>query len=276
MPRFAILIVVLFLVCALAPGAVDALEPKTHTITLSPEAGYYDFKETAMEENGFLYGLSGSYTYRGESWVEQFSKVMLKVDGRIIFGRVDFNGYLYDDRYYEIQDVKNFISEFRGLVGYDFSIFSDTTITPFAGIGYRYLKDQLQKVNAGYRRVSEYLYTPLGFETNTPLAKGWSAGVKAEYDFFWSGKQTTYLSDLDPLFGDVDNDQDSGYGFKISIQIRKEMSDKNYIFEPYVDYWSIDSSEVKPVFHTGVQAAKSQQEFENTSIIVGMKVGVEF
>ncbi len=276
MRRFMRCAVLLFLAGVLAPCAADALEPKTHTITLSPEAGYYNFRETGMEENGFLYGLSGSYTYRAESSVEQLSKVMLKVDGRIIFGRVDYNGYLYDELYYEIKKVKNFISEFRGLAGYDFSIFSDTTITPFSGIGYRYLKDQLQKVNAGYRRVSKYLYTPLGFETNTPLANGWSAGVKAEYDFFWSGKQTTYLSDLDSLFSDVENDQTSGYGFKVSIKIRKEMDDKNYIFEPYVDYWSINSSDVKPIFHTGVPAAKSLQEFDNNATIIGMKVGVEF
>lgn len=276
MQRFMRFAVVLFLVYVLAPCVADALEPKVHMITLSPEGGYYNFKETNIEESGLLYGLAGSYTYRNQSILSPVPKMMLKVDGRIIFGRVDFNGYLFDDLYYEIKNVKNFISEFRGLVGYDFSIFSDTTITPFTGIGYRYLKDQLQKVHAGYRRVSKYLYTPLGFETKTPLAYGWSAGVKAEYDFFWFGKQTTHLSDLDSLFGDIDNDQDSGYGLKFSIKIRKEMSDKNYIFEPYVDYWSIDSSDVKPVFHTGVQASKSQQEFENTSLIVGMKVGVEF
>ena len=44
MRRFVRNVVLLFSVCVLIPCAADALEPKTHTLTLSPEAGYYDLK----------------------------------------------------------------------------------------------------------------------------------------------------------------------------------------------------------------------------------------
>ncbi len=253
-----------------------ALEPKMHTMTIGPEAGYYKFKQTGMKEDGFLYGLGGAYTYRGKLGLDSLPSGMAKIEGRLIFGRVNFDGTLYDGNHYEIKSVKDLLGEIRGVVGYDFEIFSSTTIVPFAGLGYRYLKDQLQKSDAGYRRVSNYLYTPLGFETNMPLNNGWSAGLSAEYDFFWCGWQETYLSDLDSPFSDLTNDQDGGYGIKASIKIRKAMEDKNYIFEPYLDYWNVDSSDVRKVYHTGVYANRDFQEPAQKALLMGMKVAVEF
>lgn len=265
-----------FVYFAICSSFAMALEPKMHMLTLAPEVGYYNFKQTGMEEDGFLYGLGGAYTYRGKLGMESLPSGMIKIDGRLIFGRINFNGYLYDGNYYEIKSVKDFLGEIRGLVGYDFQIFSSTTIVPFTGLGYRYLKDQLQKSDAGYRRVSNYLYTPVGFETTTPLTSGWSVGINAEYDIFWCGWQDTYLSDLDPLFSDLTNDQDSGYGIKASIKIRKAMENKNYIFEPYVDYWDIDSSDTEKVHHSGVYANRDFQEPAQKAMLVGMKVAVEF
>ncbi len=268
--------VFLFVAFLLCSHAANALEPQKNTATLAPEVSYYDFKQTGMESDGFLYGLSGSFTYRGEILNERLPKAMLKADGRIIFGHLNFNGELFDNRTYEIKQVRNYLAEGRTLAGYDFPIFSQTTITPFAGMGYRFLSAQLEKNDAGYQRNSSYLYSPIGFETNTPLSNGWSVGVNAEYDIFWHGWQDTNLSDLDPLFSDVSNDQDSGYGFKASIKFRKAASDKNFIFEPYVDYWDIDSSDTQQVYHSGVYGGRTYQEPQNTTTMVGIKVGVEF
>ncbi len=268
--------VLLFMVLVLFSAPAGALEPKTHMFTLGPDVSYYHFSETGIDEDAILYGLAGNYTYRGKLLTESLPSGVAKIDGRIIFGRVDFNGYLYDGNYYNIKQVKDYLVEFRGLVGYDFPIFSNTTITPFTGVGSRLLTDQLQKNDAGYRRDSNYLYSPIGFETKTPLKNGWSLGVNAEYDIFWHGWQDTYLSDLDPLFSDLTNDQTQGYGIKFSVKIRKEVLDKNFIFEPYVDYWNIESSDTQKVYHTGVYANRDFQEPANESTIAGMKVAVEF
>lgn len=267
--------VILFLVFILCPVMVHAMEPKMHTITLAPEINYFTYKEDQMKETGFLYGLSGAYTYRGEAFAESLSQAMFKVEGRIIFGRVDYDGHLFDGNAYKIDNVRDILSEFRGLAGYDFTIFSDTTVTPFIGLGFRYLKDDLSKDNAGYRRISNYLYTPIGFETNTPISDGWSAGLNMEYDIFWLGRQMTYLSDLDPRYSDVTNDQSDGYGFKASIKIRKAKDDKNYLFEPYVSYWNIDDSDLTTVKYSGTVTA-TVYEPKNTATEIGMKVGVEF
>ena len=110
----------------------------------------------------------------------------------------------------------------------------------------------------------------------TPLSNGWSAGVSAEYDIFWHGWQDTYLSDLDPKFSDMTNDQHHGYGFKTSLQVRKAMEDKNWIFEPYVHYWDIKNSVFQEAKYAGAGTGEFFFEPKNSILEIGMKVGVEF
>lgn len=272
--------VFLFGIVLFSSKAADALEQNTNMLTLGMETGYFQHKDDSMKETGFLSGMNSSFTHHGNFINERFPQGMFKLDGRIIFGRIKYDGVLFDRNHYEIKNVKDFSGEIRGVAGYDFSIFSDTTLTPFTGLGYRYFSDDLSKDNAGYRRRSNYLYSPIGFETNTPLSKGWSAGIAAEYDIFWRGWQDTFLSDLDPLFSDLTNVQKKGYGFKASIKVRKSMEDKNFIFEPYVDYWNIGNSDTQTVYYAGAPTSPptspSFQEPKNNSTIFGMRVAVEF
>jgi len=267
--------VLLTMALLLCPPAANALEPKMNTMTLAPELSYITYKDTAMKEKGPFYGVLGAYTYRGALGFEKLSKGMLKLEGRLVYGKVNFDGQLVDGNTYRIRNVDDFLGEVRALGGYDFPIFESTTITPFTGFGYRFLKDNLSKDNAGYRREANYFYSPIGAETNTPLAQGWSAGVSAEYDFFWFGRQDTFYSDLDPLFSDITNDQNKGYGLRGSLKVHKEMEDKNFIFEPYVNYWNIGSSDTVGLKHTGV-VGHLITEPKNNSTEIGMRVAVEF
>ncbi|MCC6758380.1 MAG: hypothetical protein IT395_01970 [Candidatus Omnitrophica bacterium] len=277
MCRFDVRTIMLFLaVLLLAPQGAEALEERMNTATLGVETQYNRFKSDTMKEHGILYGANGAYTYRGRLVMDKLPKGMFRLEGRIIFGRIQFDGQLFDGNHYDIKKAKDFDGEVRSLVGYDFPVFSSTTVTPFIGMGYRYFRDDLSKSNAGYRRISNYFYTPVGFETRTPFGTGWSAGLVLEYDLFWFGRQDTYLSDLDPLFSDLTNDQDSGYGFKTSIKVRKEMDDKNYVLEPYVSYWNAGSSDTQKVYHTGVYGGLNYQEPESSTTEIGVKAGVEF
>ena len=257
------------------PVAAHAMEPKKSTFSMGTELSYVTYKESGVKETGPFYGLIGSYVYRGELFNESFSSAMLKVEGRVSLAKVDYDGMLLDGSKYKIKNISDFLGEFRGLAGYDFPIFSSSVITPFTGLGFRFLKDDLSKDNAGYRRQSNYLYSPIGIESKTSLADGWSAGVNAEYDIFWLGWQITSFSDLDPLFGDVTNDQKKGYGFKGSIKIKKEMEDKNFVFEPYLNYWNIGRSQNQPLKYSGTIIGTAWEP-KNTSTEFGIKMGVEF
>jgi hypothetical protein len=257
-------------------GAVvaQAQEVKMHTFTVEPQISYITYKEPVMKETGVFYGLMGSYTYRGELFTGA-ENAMLKAEGRLSFGRVDYDGQLSNGTPYKIDGINDLLFETRGLAGYDFNVFSSTTITPFTGLGYRFLSDNLSTDPAGYRRFANYLYSPIGFETKTPFGDGWSAGVNLEYDMFWFGRQYSYLSDFNSSYDDLTNDQDKGYGIRASFKVAKQSADFNLSVEPYLIYWDIDKSKVSNVTVSGTVVGYGYEP-ENTSTEIGAKVGFEF
>ncbi len=255
---------------------VHAQETKPHSFTVTPEVSYITYKEKSVnvKETGVFYGLIGSYTYRG-GILDGAEPMMLKAEGRLSLGDVEYDGQLSDGTPYKIDGVKDVLIELRGLAGFDFDIFSSTTITPFTGIGYRFLSDNLSKDPAGYRRFSNYLYSPIGFETKTPFNDDWAAGISLEYDVFWLGKQYSNLSDYSSAYSDVANDQKSGYGLRASFKLSKQTDTFNILVEPYFIYWDIDKSEDASLIISGAVRGIAYEP-QNTSTEFGAKVGVEF
>jgi hypothetical protein len=142
-------------------------------------------------------------------------------------------------------------------------------LTPYFGLGYRYLSDEASKDPAGYDRESNYFYSPLGLELTTKLSNGWSIGATVEHDIFWFGKQINHFSDMD-----ITNDQTEGYGIRGSIKLCKEMEKVNLVIEPFVRYWDISKSEESTVVLPG--AIMAFWEPDNTSTEYGVNVAVEF
>lgn len=94
----------------------------------SAETYYFQYREPGvMREKGVFYGLGGAYTFR--------DKIMLRAEGRGAFGRVDYKNSG------TLKNIDDFTLEFRGLGGYGFNIFTSSILTPYFGVGYRYLND---------------------------------------------------------------------------------------------------------------------------------------
>ncbi|MFH1440808.1 MAG: hypothetical protein ABIH18_02035 [Candidatus Omnitrophota bacterium] len=211
-------------------------------LEIGPEIYYFRYKEPGvMKEDGMMYGLTGAY-----SWHNNF---MLKAEGRIAGGQVDYEGSG------TIDNISDFSAEVRGLGGYDFKPSEEFIITPYFGIGYRYLNDDASgKISStnygGYERESNYIYSPIGVEGVFNMQDGWSIGGLVEYDIFWQGKQKSHLSDVrcyDPIAGyytdnDVENDQDKGYGIRGSIKLLKKGEKLDFVIEPFIRYWNIKKS----------------------------------
>ncbi|MFA4991487.1 MAG: hypothetical protein WC569_02790 [Candidatus Omnitrophota bacterium] len=196
-----------------------------------------------MKEEGVMYGIAASYTYR--------NAYMLRADGRYASGQVDYKNSG------TLNDIDDYILELRGLVGYDLSKNKTKTFTPYAGFGYRYLLDDQGGMTTstgakGYDRESNYFYSPIGIETTNSFNNGWTMGATLEYDYFWKGKQKSYLSDArlyDPITGyytynDIENSQDSGYGVRGSMKLEKKGKKLDFGVEPYIRYWKIKQSDV--------------------------------
>jgi hypothetical protein len=247
-------------------------------LEIGVEIYHFTYKEPGlMKDKGMMYGIFGSYTYRG--WAppapETMDKWMLRAELRYAFGEVDYDGGLSDGTPYTIDNIDDYVWEVRGLCGYDFPIFKASILTPYAGIGYRYLNDDPSFDPYGYERESNYVYSPIGLEIATNLDRGWFVGATLEYDIFWSGKQKSHLSNVDPGYNDLENDQDSGYGVRGSIKLQKECDKFTFIIEPFVRYWRIRCSESAIVTWRGIPWGYGVEP-KNRTTEFGVKLAATF
>jgi hypothetical protein len=95
-----------------------------------------------------------------------------------------------------------------------------------------------------YERESNYLYVPLGYQFDSSHEVGWSFGFSAEFDFFIVGNQRSHLGDISSAWDDVENRQESGYGYRASVRFQHKSKDEIFVIEPFFRYWDIDESKV--------------------------------
>jgi len=261
-------VLVLTLCCMLiGVGNIYAALQVKHKWELAGETYYHVYKEPdVMKNKGMMYGLTGSYSYH--------DNIMLKAEAREAYGEVEYKNSGTMD------DVSDFCFELRGLGGYDFSLSDNFILTPYFGVGYRYLNDDSSGKTTstgagGYERESNYIYSPLGIEANINMERGWSIGASMEYDIFWRGKQISHLEDANPAFGEVRNTQKKGYGLRGSIKLKKTMEKVDLCIEPFVRYWNIKKSNDSDVTYAGVIIGYGYEPKNNTTEY-GLKVGVNF
>ncbi len=234
-----------------------------HSLEVVAEVSAITYKEPGlMKESGAMVGIGGSYTYR--------ENVMFKVDGVFKYGQVDYDGSTQSGTPVQANGIDNYLLEIRVTGGYDFLV-STTTITPYIGLGNRYLVDNADTIPNGYQRESNYLYSPIGITTKTALDNGWFIGVTMEYDFFWSGVQKSYLSDVDSRIGDVENDQHNGYGLRASLIFQNS----TFVIEPFFRYWNIEDSDAAFITALGRPIAIGIEP-ENNSTEIGLKAAYIF
>jgi len=222
---------------------------------IGPEIYSFKYEEPGvMEEEGTFYGLRLGYTSR--DWVPSSPEeplasggMMFRGEARFAYGQVDYDGAAQnletgERTPLEINNIDDFAIEARLLLGAD--LLGDEMLnTLYAGIAYRYLYDDLSSHPAGYLRESNYLYVPLGYRFDRGLQAEWSIGFSAEYDVFIVGIQRSHLSDIG--FIDVDNQQNSGYGYRASVNLQYNGNDTIFMIEPFFRYWDIDKSETEHI-----------------------------
>ncbi|MBU2062832.1 MAG: hypothetical protein KKF93_00370 [Candidatus Omnitrophica bacterium] len=242
-------------VCAQTGQGTDSFELGTEISSIKYE------EPDVMQEKGLMYGVCGSYTYS--------DVLMLKIDGRFSTGSVDYKNSG------TLDNVDDYMWELRILGGGDFYLSEASTLTAYTGFGLRYLNDDMSgRVTStgaqGYKRESNYIYSPVGATISTILENGWAIGATLEYDLFWAGKQKSYLGSI-PGYYDIENDQESGYGLRASIDFIHNGSDMDFIISPFVRYWDIKDSKI-----TVDPIGRGWIEPKNNSTEVGLKVGLKF
>ena len=224
--------------------------PQRTAWEIGAEIYSFKYEESVMEEEGLFLGFNLGYTSRpwlAESQTESTPEggVMFGLEGRFAFGQVDYDGALLDGTPYTIDNIDDYTLETRAILGAD-QLSSAAMHTIYTGLGYRYLNDDLSSDPAGYERESNYLYLPLGYQFGAGLDSDWSWAARFEYDIFLWGEQRSHLSDLsaDPPEPDVENEQDEGFGYRVSVRLQREYSSGVLIIEPFFRFWDIEDSDI--------------------------------
>lgn len=188
-----------------------------------------------------------------------------------------------------IDGVKNYIIETRGLFGREYSQgYFDVLL--YSGFGYRYRSDKdkpkFTPVNGAgncyytTNTESTYYYLPLGFELSQRSKRDWGFVLKGEYDMLLIGQTSqgkgSANEDLpaDEQWTDNSYNQQSGFALKTSVEIIKKNRALDFVFEPYLEYWSIDTSETAHGLENGV-GVDTNLAMPYT-IEAGIKMGVQF
>ncbi|MBM3253477.1 MAG: hypothetical protein FJZ16_04420 [Candidatus Omnitrophica bacterium] len=270
------------IICFLFFGCVNSFAEMVpgHSWGIGTELSHIKYEEPGiMEEEGLMYGMVGFYTYRGGIEVTsveypQLDQYIFKVDGRLSLGQVDYKNSG------QIDSIDDFIMELRGLGGLGFSICERIIISPYVGIGYRYLNDdmggEVSTTGAqGYERESNYLYSPIGIEGELDLDNNWSVGATAEYDLFWFGKQISHLSNINPGFNDPENRQHKGFGLRGALRVKKKGEKIDFIFEPFIRFWKIKTSQEADWTYLGAKIGITTEP-KNKSTEYGAKFAIKF
>jgi len=249
------------------PVSLFAANANPNSFEVGGEISHITYKEPGvMKEDGFMYGINGVFAHH--------KQYMLKAEGRVSFGQVDYKNSG------TLDNIDDFIIEVRGLAGYDFMPNQQIRFTPYIGFATRYLSDAVGgKVTStgarGYDRESTYLYSPLGIEIMRELRNMWSVGAALEYDIFWRGWQKSHLSDASLGYNDLENTQKNGYGLRASLKCQKELGSVDLVLEPFIRYWNIKQSDTKAVTFTGVIIGYGYEP-KNNSTEYGLKIGMRF
>lgn len=187
-----------------------------------------------MEEEGYLLGLMSRFVYYEGNL---FRTLEISYAG----------GYMDYDGSGTIENIPNEIFEIRGLLGHDLAYIADYKISPYFGLGYRYLiddsSDLVSSTSAGdYERKQSYFYFPIGIELKKQNAiYGWMLSASVEYDLLIGGESTVYIGDTEDLYFT----QDEGHGTRISMSFTRDYHNGLALtVAPFYRYWSISESDM--------------------------------
>lgn len=244
-----------------------------HAFEIGPNFSYFYYEEDIsginVEWDGFMYGIIGKYTYHDQ--------IMLNASLEYTQGDLDYDGFVRFDGLAPLkEDARDWILEWRGLVGYDVAS-NGHLMTPFVGIGYRYWNDEIEGP-FGYEREIRYWYSPVGIKTASPLPGAGTWGIAVEYGLFWMGKVKSHLSDVFIGYNDPEVGQDfgDGYGLRVSLYFNPAFATDSALFiEPYITYWDIDDSDRATWTSFGIPIG-FVFEPENRTKTYGLRIGWQF
>jgi hypothetical protein len=200
-------------------------------------AKYHYEEPDFMNLKGNRGGAVGAYTFTNAR------RVYSRIDLRASYGKLKYESQGTGTA----SDIPDWIVEARAVIGRDYLRGESIALSPYIGLGYRYLYNDLQGYSStgavGYRRYSHYVYVPLGLTARFRTGERWVVAPTVEYDVFLGGRQYSQLSDTGIGYSDASNKQKHGYGYRAYLMLENG----RWAFGPWLHYWKIKDSDVVPI-----------------------------
>lgn len=220
---------------------VQAMSLETTTgNTLGFSLSGYEYKEPGvmkLEARKLGFDYSGTYAFPSNRTEEAGGWFVLG-QARYATGKADYTSPISGS----LNNTTNWYYELRGYIGRDY-VASTSSFSPLAGVGYRYLYNDLRGISSagdsGYRRENTYLTLSLGFMHTIHFSEQARYSTMVEYLHLIEGKHTARLSDSGPR-NNLTLKQKNGYGLRIDIMRHFGP----WSVGPSLRYWNIGNSEV--------------------------------
>ncbi len=256
-------------VCVAQDDTAALLYPSRWELGLG--ASYLNYKEPDLDVkiSGPMYEIDGGFNWRRRT---QDQGVMFSIHGSLSYGQLEYDGWTMGGTPVT-SDSDDYVVDLYGIVGYHFRPSAAWRLSPFAGLGTRYWNDNGSGTGS-YEREIAYIYAPVGLEMSTILGPQWSLAARAEFDVFLRGYVKSHLSDVDRGFNDPENEQDSGYGLRASVDRRRPLGPAWMLsIKPFVRYWDVDESDHVVLTYYG-WGVGTGYEPANTTTEYGLQVSL--
>ena len=197
---------------------------------------------------------------------------------RYLTGNVDYDGwqgdFLGNGEPFSADNLRDYYMEAALKAGWKWQVANPISLAPYLGIGWRYLRNHLEESGeGGYLRTSTYVYMPLGLNATYQVTDRFSLTLNGQFDWLLSGRQ---FSD-DPS-GGVYNDQDKGYGARLSLKAQVDFDKIGVFVEPFWRYWQIQNSQPQyfNVYYDGTWYSVEEREPYNKTQELGLRIGISF
>jgi len=167
--------------------------------------------------------------------------------------------------------TRNDFARFEMNAGYTFKGNLPFSITPYAGVGYRYWKRDI-----GYNEFYSWWYLPLGVKVLYPVDPKWSVGLNASVNFMFDGRMT--ISYKDDTFANttVSLGNRPGYLVELPVSWRPRV---NWAFTvtPWYEYSEIGESPWEPFYYAdGTFTGFVVREPSSRTHVYGVRLSTEY